>query len=304
MLVGAGELRERPDGTFVPRRADEFPAAAVSLRSAGRDAVAIVDADTGEVIGDVDAGRAPSTVHQGAIYLHGGRQFEVSALHWTTARARARVRRRLVHAAQARDRHADRAGARVPRTALGVRLSFGTVVVTEQVLGLPAPAARRPRGDRPDPAGPAADVVRDAGALVRARPSPTSGRCTPPSTPRSPCCRCWRCATAGTSAGSRPTATRRPAARRSSSTTATRAGSGSRAAATRRSSGWSRRLPARVRVPVRVGLPVVRAVAQVRQPQRAALEGRRDRAHGRDAAHAVRSGAGRSASRPSWPTSR
>ena len=51
-----GDLRERPDGTFVPRRADEYPAGAVSLRSAGRDAVAIVDVESGELIGNVDAG--------------------------------------------------------------------------------------------------------------------------------------------------------------------------------------------------------------------------------------------------------
>ena len=36
-----------------------------------------------------------------------------------------------------------------------------------------------------------------------------------------------------------------------------------------------RRAPAHQRVPVRVGLPVVRAVAQVRQPQRAAVQGGR-----------------------------
>ena len=47
-------------------------------------------------------------------------------------------------------------------------LSFGAVVVTEQVRRLPAQAAVRPRGDRPDRAGPAADVVHDPGALVRA----------------------------------------------------------------------------------------------------------------------------------------
>src|SRR3954468_2183366 len=35
VLVGAGALREPPDGTFVPRRADAYPAGEVSLRSAG-----------------------------------------------------------------------------------------------------------------------------------------------------------------------------------------------------------------------------------------------------------------------------
>src|SRR6201999_2831565 len=80
VLVGSGELRERPDGTFVPRHADDYPAGAVSLRSAGLDAVTIVEATTGEVVGTVDAGPAPSTVHQGAIYLHGAREFEVLRL--------------------------------------------------------------------------------------------------------------------------------------------------------------------------------------------------------------------------------
>ncbi len=53
-LVSAGDLRERPDGTFVPRRTDEFPAADVSLRSASRDNVAIVDTGSGELLGTVD----------------------------------------------------------------------------------------------------------------------------------------------------------------------------------------------------------------------------------------------------------
>ena len=44
-----------------------------------------------------------------------------------------------------------------------------------------------------------------------------------------------------------------------------------------------RRPPADRRVPVRVGLPVVRAVAEVRQPQRAAREGGRARGDGADA---------------------
>jgi DEAD/DEAH box helicase domain-containing protein len=134
VLVGAGELRERPDGTFVLRRADEFPAAGVSLRSAGPDAVAIIEADTGEVIGTVDAGPAPSTVHQGAIYLHGGRAFEVETLSLEQRRALVREADRPWYTQPKRE--TDLAIERVleSRTALGLKLSFGTVVVTEQVL--------------------------------------------------------------------------------------------------------------------------------------------------------------------------
>src|SRR5262249_7178270 len=85
--VGGGQLRRRPDGPYVPRRPDEYPAAAVSLRSASRDAVAVVDTTTGEVIGTVDHGRAPSTVHDGAVYLHAGRSFEVAGLDMDGRRA-------------------------------------------------------------------------------------------------------------------------------------------------------------------------------------------------------------------------
>jgi DEAD/DEAH box helicase domain-containing protein len=133
-LVGAGELRERPDGTFVPRRTDGFPAAEVSLRSASRDAVAIVDTESGELIGNVDAGRAPSTVHEGAVYLHGGRQYEVAALDLHDSRA-------LVHGFSGdwytqpkRETHTEIERLIARRETMGVRLNFGTVVVTDQVL--------------------------------------------------------------------------------------------------------------------------------------------------------------------------
>jgi DEAD/DEAH box helicase domain-containing protein len=134
VLVGAGDLRERPDGTFVPRRPEEYPAGAFSLRSASRDGVAIVNLDDGEVIGDVDAGPAPSTVHQGAIYLHGGRQFEVSSFQYADRRALVRPfdGNWYTQAKRQTDTHIERVLEQRP--VLGVRLSFGTVVVTEQVL--------------------------------------------------------------------------------------------------------------------------------------------------------------------------
>ena len=134
ILVAEGELRKRPDGSYVPRRPDEFPAGGMSLRSASRDAVAIVDAGSGEIVGNVDAGPAPSTVHPGAIYLHGGRSFEVSALDLDSRRAL--VTRFEGDWYTQPKRETDTRIERVldRREALGVRLSFGTVVVTDQVL--------------------------------------------------------------------------------------------------------------------------------------------------------------------------
>jgi DEAD/DEAH box helicase domain-containing protein len=77
-LVRIGELRER-DGRWVPRGA-EFPAGRIALRSASIDSFAVVDERRGEVIGTVEAERAFSTVHPGAVYLHLGQGFEVQEL--------------------------------------------------------------------------------------------------------------------------------------------------------------------------------------------------------------------------------
>lgn len=133
-LVGAGELRARPDGTYVPRKADEYPAGGVSLRSAGLDNVSVIDGGTGEVIGTVDAGPAPSTVHQGAVYLHGGRTFEVAALQLDDRRAFVRPFDGNWYTQPKRETDTRIEEVLATRTALGVKLSFGTVVVTEQVL--------------------------------------------------------------------------------------------------------------------------------------------------------------------------
>jgi DEAD/DEAH box helicase domain-containing protein len=77
-LVRIGHLRER-DGRYLPRGA-EFPAGRISLRSAEVDSFAVVNEEGGEVIGTVEAARAYSTVHPGAVYMHLGASFEVEEL--------------------------------------------------------------------------------------------------------------------------------------------------------------------------------------------------------------------------------
>jgi DEAD/DEAH box helicase domain-containing protein len=134
VLVGEGELRRRPDGTYVPRRPDGFPAGGVSLRSAGPDAVAIVDTTSGEVLGNVDRQRAPSTVHDGAIYLHGGSSFQVSTLDLASERALVAPFNGDWYTQPKRETETRIERALATRETLGVRLSFGVVIVTDQVL--------------------------------------------------------------------------------------------------------------------------------------------------------------------------
>lgn len=133
-LAGHGELRRRPDGAFVPRRSDAYPAAEVSLRSASLDSFAIVDVSSGELLGTTEAARAHTTIHQGAVYMHLGRSYEVQELDLD--------RRRALVAPFAGDwytqpkHETDTTIERLldRRELLGVTLSFGEVSVTDTVL--------------------------------------------------------------------------------------------------------------------------------------------------------------------------
>lgn len=77
-LVADGLLRRRSDRYF-PAPGLE-PHAAVEIRGSAGGQVAIVEADTGRLLGGVDAGRAPATVHTGAVYLHQGESYLVDSL--------------------------------------------------------------------------------------------------------------------------------------------------------------------------------------------------------------------------------
>ncbi len=60
---------------------DSFPAQDVSLRTAATDNVVIIDqGPPARVIGEIDRDSAPAMVHEEAIYIHEGRQFQVERL--------------------------------------------------------------------------------------------------------------------------------------------------------------------------------------------------------------------------------
>jgi len=132
-LEGLGELRCK-DGSYVLRRRERYPAAEVSLRSASPDSYAIVEVTTGEVIGQTEAARAFSTLHEGAIYLHQARSYHVRQLDIEARQALVEPFDGDWYTQPKREidtlieRLLDR------REALGVTLSFGRVLVTETVL--------------------------------------------------------------------------------------------------------------------------------------------------------------------------
>ena len=85
-LLAHGYLRKGRAGLLAVRGSG-YPAGGVSLRSASADAVTVVDAESGELLGTVEAERAFSTVHPGAVYLHLGRSYEVRELDLELRRA-------------------------------------------------------------------------------------------------------------------------------------------------------------------------------------------------------------------------
>jgi DEAD/DEAH box helicase domain-containing protein len=132
LLVSQGELVERR-GQYLLRHPEDYPAARVSLRSASRDSVAVIDTSSGELLGTVETSRAANTVHDGAIYLHLGRSYEVSELDLDAHRALVTPFDGNWYTQPKRETDMEIERLLDRRDVLGVTLSFGRVTVTEQV---------------------------------------------------------------------------------------------------------------------------------------------------------------------------
>jgi DEAD/DEAH box helicase domain-containing protein len=133
-LANAGFLRERATG-FVPKRADDYPAGRTALRSASPDNFVLLDASSGEILGSIEAARAYSTVHDGAIYLHLGRSYLVRELDLAARRAVLEPFSGEYYTQDKRESmvYIDRLMER--RESHGATLSYGTVIYSETVLG-------------------------------------------------------------------------------------------------------------------------------------------------------------------------
>ncbi|HXC46532.1 MAG TPA: DEAD/DEAH box helicase, partial [Solirubrobacteraceae bacterium] len=135
----AGEQRteQHPGGAseqYVLRRGDTYPSANVSLRSSSPESFAIVDVSSGELLGQTEAARAHSTIHDGAIYLHQGRSYEVRELDLEHRRALVAPFDGDWYTQPKRETDTNIERLLDRREALGVTLSFGEVSVTETVL--------------------------------------------------------------------------------------------------------------------------------------------------------------------------
>jgi DEAD/DEAH box helicase domain-containing protein len=129
-LVDAGALRRRPTGLYWthPHRPS------LDLRGTGGAPIAIVESDSGRLVGTLDAGSAHHALHAGAVYLHQGKSFTVDQLDLVdgTALVRAEEPDYTTHARDITS--LDVVDVRSYRDAGPVGLFLGEVDVTHQVV--------------------------------------------------------------------------------------------------------------------------------------------------------------------------
>jgi DEAD/DEAH box helicase domain-containing protein len=141
-LVDDGLLRRRGRGYFAAPGVDPHPA--VNIRGSTGEQIAIVEAETGRLLGTVDAARASLSVHPGAVYLHQGESYVVDSLDFDAGVA-------FVHAEDPGYATFARELTDIVVTGPGERRSFGPVTlglvpvaVTSTVIGY---LRRQPNGE-------------------------------------------------------------------------------------------------------------------------------------------------------------
>jgi len=125
-------LKRTPAGWAYGGR--DYPAARVGLRSAGAEAFTVVDKTDGAVLGTVELERAYSTVHEGAVYLHLGDSYLVTALDHAARTALVEPFRGSWYTQAKRETTTAIVEPKRVERRCGLELSFGAVSVTEQVV--------------------------------------------------------------------------------------------------------------------------------------------------------------------------
>ncbi|MHB0866818.1 MAG: DEAD/DEAH box helicase [Thermoleophilia bacterium] len=131
-LAAAGKLRLK-DGRYSWALPD-FPARAISLRSSSADSFSIVVEGTGAVLGEVEAERAFVFVHPGAIYLHLGETYQVRRLDLDGRVALVRPALVDYYTQPRKETSVQVVEREMVRAIGGLELSFGRLLVTEQVI--------------------------------------------------------------------------------------------------------------------------------------------------------------------------
>jgi DEAD/DEAH box helicase domain-containing protein len=126
------DLKSTPAG-FVYAGKD-YPAARIPLRSSTPDAVAVVEEESGALLGLVELERAYSTIHDGAIYLHLGEQYHVRRLDLDARAALVTPFSGDWYTMAKKESETSILDERRRERRLGLDLCFGGVAVTERVV--------------------------------------------------------------------------------------------------------------------------------------------------------------------------
>jgi DEAD/DEAH box helicase domain-containing protein len=140
VLAEQGELKRSTAG-FVWAGKD-YPAGRVGLRSSSAESFAVVEAETGSVLGVVERERAFSTVHEGAVYLHMGDAYQVLALDLAARAALVEPFAGDYYTQARKETSTAIVEAEAAERRLGMEVFFGRVSVTEQVVAYQKKAIR------------------------------------------------------------------------------------------------------------------------------------------------------------------
>jgi DEAD/DEAH box helicase domain-containing protein len=113
----------------------DYPAARIPLRSTSPDSFSVVDVESGSLLGLVERERAYSTVHDGAVYLHLGEPYLVQKLELDARHALVQPFSGDWYTQAKKETMTEIAEPLRVEQRMGMEVTFGRVVVTEQVVG-------------------------------------------------------------------------------------------------------------------------------------------------------------------------
>jgi len=129
----SGHLLETAKGGqwISPRK---YPQREVHLRGAGRK-LSIIDGKNGEVIGEIDSGRAMKECHPEAVYLHRAVSWVVQKIDFVSAEVVVRRERPKYFTRPMSEKRTEILELIEKKSSFGVQVSFGKIRVSERVTG-------------------------------------------------------------------------------------------------------------------------------------------------------------------------
>ena len=128
-LVETGELKKTKAGFVWSGR--DYPAARFSLRSTSPESYAVVESESGSVLGLVEKQRAYSTVHDGDVFQHMGEAYHVLLLDHDSRTALVEPFSGDFYTQAKQETMTSIEEPEIVKTRLGMEVSFGRVSVTE-----------------------------------------------------------------------------------------------------------------------------------------------------------------------------